>query len=372
MNPFLDKPSKSCNSSATRSRSNRTILRVDGLEERAVPAVLTAPVPAIVASASPALAAPTAVKAQLLYKGFEALVLVKWNATPGATEYRVEVSRDGQPWKSMPAFYQAPKATNFIFWPGADGTYSFRVRAVSGGTVSAPSAVGATKVTIIPLPGARTQVIPDTAYTTVGKSVLVPVVANDVAAVGKLSLYRVQNATNGSAVIENGQVRFTPNAGFVGTATFYYTITDGSSNKRGTGKATVIVGPTAANQPVVSVRAIVAATGEPGATGVAATGLVRFTRTGDLSKPLTVAVEWGGFADSHWDYQRQNPTVTFAAGKSTVDVSIVPVADVWREGTESLTVEVKSGSGYVIDVAKNVAVVSIKDNYIPKLTDPTV
>lgn len=34
--------------------------------------------------------------------------------------------------------------------------------------------------------------------------------ANDRGAVGKLTLYSVQNATNGSAAIENGQVWFTP------------------------------------------------------------------------------------------------------------------------------------------------------------------
>jgi len=198
------------------------------------------------------------------------------------------------------------------------------------------------------------------------------VTANDRGAVGKITLHSVQNAKNGTATIENGQVRFTPAPGFVGVATFSYTITDGSLNRRASGYATVLVGPAVANQPVVSVRALTATIGEPGTVGVPTTGTFQFTRTGDLSKPLTVTVAWGGFAKFYSDYKPTPTTVTFAAGKATVDVSVTPVADVWREGDEAVTAQLQFGNGYAVDTTRSIDVITIKDNHNPKLTDPTL
>jgi len=44
----------------------------------------------------------------------------------------------------------------------------------------------------------------------------------------ELSVTAVNNATNGSVALVSGMVTFTPTAGFVGTAGFDYTVSDGS------------------------------------------------------------------------------------------------------------------------------------------------
>src|SRR5690606_36286532 len=53
-----------------------------------------------------------------------------------------------------------------------------------------------------------------------------------------LSIHSVQGAVNGSVALVNGQIVFTPKAGFYGDASFTYTVTDG---KQGFDTATVTV-----------------------------------------------------------------------------------------------------------------------------------
>ena len=66
----------------------------------------------------------------------------------------------------------------------------------------------------------------DMASTTENQDVLINVVANDMDAESDVSIETVSAAGNGSAVIENGQVRYAPNSGYVGVDTFTYTIVD--------------------------------------------------------------------------------------------------------------------------------------------------
>ena len=69
----------------------------------------------------------------------------------------------------------------------------------------------------------------DTASTQYVTSVLVNVLSNDSDADGDaLSLDSVTNGANGSAAVENGQIRYTPNDGFIGTDNLTYTISDGN------------------------------------------------------------------------------------------------------------------------------------------------
>ena len=66
----------------------------------------------------------------------------------------------------------------------------------------------------------------DMASTTEDQNVLIDVVANDTDAESDVSIQSVSAAGNGSAVIENGQVRYAPNSGYVGVDSFTYTIVD--------------------------------------------------------------------------------------------------------------------------------------------------
>ncbi|MBU6330434.1 MAG: cadherin-like domain-containing protein [Acidobacteria bacterium] len=64
----------------------------------------------------------------------------------------------------------------------------------------------------------------DAVTTTAGVPVVVDVLANDVGA--GLSVASIDTVSGGTAIIDNGRVRFTPSAGFSGVATFRYSVRD--------------------------------------------------------------------------------------------------------------------------------------------------
>ena len=99
------------------------------------------------------------------------------------------------------------------------------------------------QTTVTPPPPATNQIpvaAADTAWTSVGTAVLVSVLANDRdqdAGPLPLSVLSVATPVNGTAAVVSNQIRYTPRAGFTGTDTFSYTITDGA----GTASALVTV-----------------------------------------------------------------------------------------------------------------------------------
>jgi subtilisin-like proprotein convertase family protein len=89
---------------------------------------------------------------------------------------------------------------------------------------------------------------PDTATTVARVPVTVNVLANDTDANGDaLTITAVTSAQNGTAAISNGAVVFTPVAGFTGTASFTYSISDGKGGTA-SGVATVTVNPGSTTQ----------------------------------------------------------------------------------------------------------------------------
>ncbi len=77
-----------------------------------------------------------------------------------------------------------------------------------------------------------------------GSAVSVDVLANDSDPEGQsLTLASVTQPSNGSAVVENGQAKYTPNAGYYGPDQFTYTVSDGSLTS--VGNVLVSVAPTA-------------------------------------------------------------------------------------------------------------------------------
>ncbi|QDU18158.1 Ig-like domain-containing protein [Urbifossiella limnaea] len=114
-----------------------------------------------------------------------------------------------------------------VFTPtaGFSGAASF-VYTISDGRGGVASATAAVTVTA---PVNRAPVaVNDSASTTAGTPVTVDVLANDSDPDGDaLTVTGVTNVVGGTAVISNGRVVFTPTAGFSGTGSFVYSISDG-------------------------------------------------------------------------------------------------------------------------------------------------
>jgi len=95
--------------------------------------------------------------------------------------------------------------------------------------------------------------------------------------------------------------------------------------------------------PVVTITTVDGTAAEAGLDP----GTIRFARAGgDLTSPLTVNFTVGGTATAGSDYGRLSGTVTFAAGETTADVTILPLDDVAVERPESVTVSLGPGTGY--------------------------
>jgi VCBS repeat-containing protein len=87
-----------------------------------------------------------------------------------------------------------------------------------------------------------------TAFNTPLVKSVADLIANDVDADGDaLSIMSVGNAVNGTVALQDGQVTFTPMAGFSGPASYSYTVSDG---KGGTSVATVQVDVSATPPPL--------------------------------------------------------------------------------------------------------------------------
>ena len=109
-------------------------------------------------------------------------------------------------------------------------------------------------------PNHAPDAVNDAVTTAAGQSVLVNVLANDRDVDGhKLNLLQVGPAANGSVAIENGQVRYTPKAGFTGQDKFTYKVSDG---KGGQDTATVTVSVAANRAPDAVNDTVTTATGQ--------------------------------------------------------------------------------------------------------------
>ncbi|HEY3265377.1 MAG TPA: hypothetical protein VGM37_00510 [Armatimonadota bacterium] len=75
-------------------------------------------------------------------------------------------------------------------------------------------------------------------------------------------------------------------------------------------------------------------------------GIFLFTRTGDLSIPLSVDYALSGSAARDADYLVWEPRAEFAAGSASARVAILPVNDASSEGVETVTLTIQPGDGY--------------------------
>jgi uncharacterized repeat protein (TIGR01451 family) len=115
-----------------------------------------------------------------------------------------------------------PFAINPIFTADLPGLYTSQLIVNDGRSDSAPATVNTTATNTEPV------AVDDIATTPRDTPVVIDVLGNDTDADNDpLVVESVTMPANGAAVIEGTQVRYTPNAGFVGEDTFDYTIGDG-------------------------------------------------------------------------------------------------------------------------------------------------
>ena len=125
--------------------------------------------------------------------------------------------------------------------PGYNGpeSFSYTVTGVTGLT-----AAGSVGVTVVPTPPVASA---DNAATDQGVSVLIDVLANDVGT--GLTLQSVTAPAHGTAVIENGQVRYTADPSYSGADALTYTTKD-SANQTATAGVAITIRPAPPPAPV--------------------------------------------------------------------------------------------------------------------------
>jgi acetyl esterase/lipase len=95
-----------------------------------------------------------------------------------------------------------------------------------------------------------------------------------------------------------------------------------------------------------TVEVCIAAEARSIAEGAGATRAFQLSRTGAITAPLTVFVQFSGEASPGSDYAPLPATFTFAAGEEWRRIDVDPLADPLIEGDESLIATVLAGSGY--------------------------
>jgi uncharacterized membrane protein len=162
----------------------------------------------------------------------------------------------------------------------------------------------------------------------------IPLLPPSNATVAYLTLTAVSsNSSLLKASINGTQLRLQSAGTGVGEAVVTITATDPDQQKTSLQLTVPVVNPSA---PTVSITA---------PDGIAAesagdTALLRISRSGSTASPLTVSLLSNGTATKGVDVQAIPATVTIPAGKSSLDVSIIPIADGKAEGRENLVFRV--------------------------------
>jgi len=176
----------------------------------------------------------------------------QWFLTTGTTAgtYRIQTTRDGRPLicpggttVTMGTLGQTDTQTEWTLVPvvsGAnhDGWYYLqhpltdqRLKNNGGGLCSMVAATDTSSDCrwrfIVPLVP-EMKAVADSMKILANQPVLVDVLANDGGRNGRPSIQSVGAPNSGTAVVEDGQIRYTPANGFSGTAQFTYSITDGT------------------------------------------------------------------------------------------------------------------------------------------------
>ncbi|WNG60199.1 tandem-95 repeat protein [Archangium gephyra] len=217
-------------------------------------------------------------------------------------------------------------------------TFTYTVSDGNGG-----SATGTVTVTVRPVNDPPTVVNDSLTMSQTDGTVVVPVLANDSSAPDSgetLVVTAVSTAANATVTLSGGVVRFTPNAGFLGTTSFTYTVSDGNG---GTATGTVTVTVIDTNNPPTAANDSLTVAEDSAATVVNV--LANDSTAPDTGETLTVtAVSTAA-----------NGTVTLSGGV----VRFTPAPDF--AGTTSFTYTVSDGNGGTATATVNVTVTAVND-----------
>jgi hypothetical protein len=92
-------------------------------------------------------------------------------------------------------------------------------------------------------------------------------------------------------------------------------------------------------------------------------GSFTVTRSGVTTNAITVSISVSGSATEGTDYQPVGSSVTMGAGVTSVPITITPIDDTLQEGTETITVTLRSGTGYGLTTT-NTATINLIDNEV--------
>jgi Ca2+-binding RTX toxin-like protein len=110
--------------------------------------------------------------------------------------------------------------------------------------------------------------------------------------------------------------------------------------------------------PTISITA-----NDPNAGETTNPGQFTITRTGDLTKSLTVNYTLSGTANNSADYQTLPGTIVFAAGAGTANINVNVIDDTINEGNETVILTLDNGgTKYQLDSVKSSGTVTIVDN----------
>jgi VCBS repeat-containing protein len=241
---------------------------------------------------------------------------------------------------------------SFTYTPNANfsGTDSFGYRAFDGTVAGAVATVTLTVNAVNDAPVAVDDAV-TTAFLTPINIPVATLRANDTDVDSPaLSITGVGGAVNGTVSLAAGIVTFTPNAGFVGAASFTYTLSDGFLTDTGTVAVTVLA---AANTAPLAVTDTFA-----GSEDTAVSGNVLANDLDAEGNPLTATVVSGpatGFLllspNGFFSYQpaaNASGTVTFTyrandggldSNVATVTLTIAPVNDAPTASNASITTD---------------------------------
>ncbi|MBD2663841.1 Calx-beta domain-containing protein [Richelia sinica] len=144
------------------------------------------------------------------------------------------------------------------------------------------------------------------------------------------------------------------------TETVTLNLAAGTGYSLGTAK-TATVKITDNDIPVITIAATDATAGETVTGQTTNPGRFTLTRIGNLASSQTINYTITGTATKGTDYTSLPGTVTFAAGASTATINVAPINDSISEPTETVTLNLATGTGYSLGTAKT-ATVKIGDN----------
>jgi VCBS repeat-containing protein len=187
-------------------------------------------------------------------------------------------------------------------------------------------------------PGSAPVAVDDAAATVVGQAVTIPVLANDTDPDGAADIdpatVLVSGVTHGTTAVNagNGDVTFTPDSGFTGSATFSYVVSDRSGNRSQPARVTVTVtGPGSASPTISDIadRSIP----EDGTTGQ-----ISFTVDDADTPPGALSVS--GTSSDHAVVPQSG--IKFGGGGANRTVTVVPAPN--AHGSATITVTVTDGA----------------------------